>query len=105
MKSVSQQPLSDDDFDLIPLATGIFVDNRELRPGVDYLVSPGAQLRFGEDRAAGKAFSDQLCLQSIALGRCALTWHHSAQVTLQMTSRRYGSNLKSLRPAMPLAWT
>ncbi len=37
--------------DLIAPATGVFIDERELRPGVDYLVSPGAELKFGEDLA------------------------------------------------------
>ena len=48
MKALTEQPLSDDDFDIIAPATGVFVDDRELRPGVEYLVSPGAKLRFGE---------------------------------------------------------
>ena len=49
VKALPEQPLSDDDFDIIAPATGIFIDDKELRPGVEYLVSPGAQLKFGED--------------------------------------------------------
>ena len=50
-KAVPDKPPADDEMDLIAPATGVFIDERELRPGVDYLVSPGAQLKFGEDLA------------------------------------------------------
>jgi len=74
--------------DLIAPATGIFIDERELRPGVDYLVSPGAQLKFGEDLA-------RACLRvgSINVGRhqCLRNeGYASMQVNPQTTRRRCG---------------
>ena len=89
-KAVPHQPPTDDDMDLIAPATGVFIDERELRPGVDYLVSPGAQLKFGEDLARS---SPTLGQQHAYVGEyqpARNEGHGSVQVTPQMTRRRSG---------------
>lgn len=107
VKALADQPVSDDAYDLDVPATGVFIDDRELRPDVDYLVTPGAQLTFGEDEvhACSHVIRSSACKGLCAQFETGRRGTLPAQVTLRMIRRCCGWSLISLRLVIPVVST